>query len=109
MEIFLCISNNFTTFAPAKDKIIFYTMKKIIISLFSLLCVLSTSHAKDVGVPAQCEDVMLQVFYSIYLEEGMAIDEVQVPSATPQKFIQDGQMYIQRDGKIYDMTGRIIK
>ena len=47
--------------------------------------------------------------YSIYLEEGMAIDEVQVPSATPQKFIQDGQMYIQRDGKIYDMTGRIIK
>ena len=38
-------------------------MKKIIISLFSLLCVISTSHAKDVGVPAQSEDVMLQAFY----------------------------------------------
>lgn len=38
-------------------------MKKIIISLFSLLCIVPISSAKDVGVPAQCEDVMLQAFY----------------------------------------------
>jgi hypothetical protein len=43
------------------------------------------------------------------LEEGTAIDEVQVPTDAPQKFIQNGQMYIQRDGKVYDMTGRIIQ
>jgi hypothetical protein len=39
----------------------------------------------------------------------MAIDEVPVPANAPQKFIKDGQMYIQRDGKVYDMTGRIIQ
>ena len=40
-------------------------MKKIILSIVSLLLLAGASalNAKNIGVPAECEDVMLQVFY----------------------------------------------
>ena len=43
-------------------------------------------------------------------EEGTAIDQVsQVPNAKSQKFIEDGQLLIIRDGKIYNVTGMQVK
>lgn len=43
----------------------FRTMKKIILNILSLLLLAGASalNAKNTGVPAECEDVMLQVFY----------------------------------------------
>ena len=64
---------------------------------------------RETAAPAGYYIAAIGNHYSIYLEEGTAIDEVQVPTDAPQKFIQNGQMYIQRDGKVYDMTGRIIQ
>ena len=48
--------------------------------------------------------------YSVFLENGMGIDEVnghQSPRA--QKFIQNGQLYIRVNDNIYDITGKKIK
>lgn len=43
-------------------------------------------------------------------EEGTAIDQVsQVPKAKSQKFIEDGQLLILRDGKVYNVTGLQVK
>ena len=39
------------------------TMKKLILSLLAILFIAPAVQAKNVGVPAECEDVMLQAFY----------------------------------------------
>ena len=44
-------------------KYIKQTMKKIILSLLSILFLAPAMRAENVGVPAECEDVMLQAFY----------------------------------------------
>ena len=38
-------------------------MKKTISLLISMLCVIPVMRAENIGVPSECEDVMLQVFY----------------------------------------------
>ena len=38
-------------------------MKQIFLSILSLLCVSFAVKAENIGVPAECEDVMLQAFY----------------------------------------------
>lgn len=71
--------------------------------------ILRLGNNRETSAPAGYYMAAIGNHYSIYLEEGMAIDEVPVPANAPQKFIKDGQMYIQRDGKVYDMTGRLME
>ncbi len=47
------------TFVPLKSE----TMKKVILTLLSIIFLAPAMRAENVGVPAECEDVMLQAFY----------------------------------------------
>ncbi len=66
---------------------------------------------RDMTIPAGFSLALNGDAYSVYLEEGMAIDRVEQDRTTSnaaesRKFLRNGHMLIHRAGAIYDLTGR---
>lgn len=71
--------------------------------------VLRLGRNREISAPAGYRIAAIGNHYSIYVEEGQSIDNVQVEKSTPQKFMQDGQLFIRRDNKVYTITGQAVE
>lgn len=68
--------------------------------------------AIPVNVPRNCKDAYLDApIWSEFtnITEPTAIEMVKDQSQTDNKFFRNGQLFIQRDGKTYSVTGREVK
>lgn len=72
----------------------------------------SGSWTKLSGKPLTNIKVTNQIVTLNYIGEGTAIETVQeiaLPTNEPRKIIRNGQILIVKDGKLYDLTGRVVE
>lgn len=71
--------------------------------------ILRLGQGREISAPAGYRIAAIGNHYSIYVEEGQAVPEVKVDDAAPIKFMQDGQLFLRRDGQVYNMTGQRVQ
>ena len=71
--------------------------------------VLRLGKNRDKTVPAGFYQLADGDHYTIFSQVEMAVPEIVVPKDQPTKFIQHGQLYIQRNGHLFDVTGKQIQ
>jgi len=65
---------------------------------------------RDMTIPAGYWKCVDGEHYSMYLEVGQGVDEIESPeSKLENKFIENGQLYIRYGGQVYDATGKIVR
>ena len=73
----------------------------------------SGSWTKLSGKPLTNIKVSNQIVTLTYIEEGAAIEEVlksdDIVSDQPRKIIRNGRIFILKDGKLYDLTGKVVE
>lgn len=71
--------------------------------------ILRLGQGREISAPAGYRIAAIGNHYSIYVEEGQAVPEVKVDDAAPIKYMQDGQLFLRRDGQVYNMTGQRVQ
>lgn len=71
--------------------------------------ILRLGQGREISAPAGYRIAAIGNHYSIYVEEGQAVPEEKVDDAAPIKYMQDGQLFLRRDGQVYNMTGQRVQ